>query len=113
MEVGNPTPMIPAGVNSETILRTPGRRIVLGNDHFLGPGDVGTQFVYVGASAARSRGGQEPPPCLLLKCKIDFQDAGHGGLLGFPVRTNNAVFDLQVTRMLPTKFQVNWPFRSE
>ena len=24
-----------------------------------------------------------------------------------------AIFDLQVTPMLPTKFQVNWPFSSE
>ena len=24
-----------------------------------------------------------------------------------------AIFDLEVTQMLPTKFQVNWPFGSE
>ena len=28
--------------------------------------------------------------------------------LGFPIRTILAIFDLQVTPMLPTKFGVNW-----
>ena len=46
------------------------------------------------------------------KPKIDFQDGGHGGHLGFPIRTILAIFDLQVTPMLPTKFQVNGPFGS-
>ena len=41
--------------------------------------------------------------------KIDFQDGGHGSHLGFPIRTILAIFDLQVTPMLPTKYQVNWP----
>ena len=41
-----------------------------------------------------------------------FQDGGHGGHLGFPIGTILAVFDLQVILMLPTKFQVNWPFGS-
>ena len=40
------------------------------------------------------------------KRKIDFQDGGH---LGFPIGTILAIFDLQVTPMLPTKYQVNWP----
>ena len=44
------------------------------------------------------------------KQKIDFQDGGHGGHLGFLIETIVAIFDLQVTLMLPTKFQVNWPF---
>ena len=43
------------------------------------------------------------------KLKIDFQDGGH---LGFPIRTILAIFDVQVTTMLPIKFQVNWPFCS-
>ena len=43
------------------------------------------------------------------KFKIDFQ-AGH---LGFPIGMILAVFDLQVTKILPTKFRVSWPFRSE
>ena len=43
------------------------------------------------------------------KRKIDFQDGGHGGHLGFPIGTILAIFDLQVTQMLPTKYQVNWP----
>ena len=30
----------------------------------------------------------------------------------FLIGTISAVFDLQVTPMLPTKFQVNWPFGS-
>ena len=43
------------------------------------------------------------------KRKIDFQDGGNGGHLGFPIGTILAVFDLQVTLMLPTKYRVNWP----
>ena len=43
------------------------------------------------------------------KRKIDFQDGGH---LRFPIRTILANFDLQVTSMLPTKFQINWHFSS-
>ena len=42
--------------------------------------------------------------------KIDFQDGNHGGHLGFPILTILAIFDLQVTWMLPTKIRVNWPF---
>ena len=45
------------------------------------------------------------------KRKIDFQDGGHGGYLGF-LGIIFAMFDLQVTQMLPTKFQVNWPLGS-
>ena len=44
--------------------------------------------------------------------KIDFQDGGHGGNLGFPTLTILVIFDLQVTPMLPTEFQVNWSFGS-
>ena len=44
--------------------------------------------------------------------KIDFQDGGHGGRLGFPIGTILAIFALQVTLMLPSKFGVNWPFGS-
>ena len=44
--------------------------------------------------------------------KIDFQDGGHGGHLGFLIGTILAIFDLQVTLMLPSKFGVNWPFVS-
>ena len=44
--------------------------------------------------------------------KIDIKDGGHGSHLGFPIRTVLATFDVQVTLMLPTKFQVNWPFVS-
>ena len=44
--------------------------------------------------------------------KIDFQDGFHGGHLGFPIGTILAIFDLQVTPMLPSKFGVNWPFGS-
>ena len=46
------------------------------------------------------------------KPKIDFQDGCHGGHLGFPIGTILAIFDLQVTLMLPSKFGVNWPFGS-
>ena len=44
------------------------------------------------------------------KRKIDFQDGGHGGRLGFLIGMMLAIFDLQVTPMLPTKFQINCPF---
>ena len=46
------------------------------------------------------------------KQKIDFQDVHHGGHLGFPIGRILAIFDLQVTLMLPTLFQVKWPFVS-
>ena len=38
------------------------------------------------------------------KRKIDFQDGCHGGHLGFPIGMILAIFDLQVTPMLPSKF---------
>ena len=44
------------------------------------------------------------------KRKIDFLDSRNGGHLGFPIGTILACFDLQVTPMLSTKFQINWPF---
>ena len=43
---------------------------------------------------------------------MDFQDSGHIGHLGFPIVTTLVIFDLQVIPMLPTKFQVSWPFGS-
>ena len=43
------------------------------------------------------------------KRNIDFQDGGH---LGFSIGMILAIFDLQVTRMLPSNFGVNWPFGS-
>ena len=49
----------------------------------------------------------------LAKSKKKFQDSGHGGHLGFPIRMILAIFDLHVTVMLSTKFQLNWPFGSE
>ena len=43
------------------------------------------------------------------KQKIDFQDGDHlKSLTGMIL----AILDLQVTPMLPTKFQVHWPFGS-
>ena len=42
------------------------------------------------------------------KQKIDFQDGCYGSHLGFPIGTILAIFDLQVTPMLPTRFGVNW-----
>ena len=44
------------------------------------------------------------------KRKTDFQDGGH---LGFPIGTILAIFDLQVTLMLPSKFGVKWPLVQE
>ena len=40
------------------------------------------------------------------EAKKNFQDGGHGGHLGFLIRTILAIFNLQVTLMLPTKFRV-------
>ena len=36
--------------------------------------------------------------------KIDLQDGGYGGLLGFQISSILATFDLQVTLILPMKF---------
>ena len=36
----------------------------------------------------------------------------HGGHLGFPISRILAIFDLQVTLILPTKSEVSWPFGS-
>ena len=47
------------------------------------------------------------------KLNKDFNDGGHGGHLGFLIGTILAIFDIQVTPMHSTKFQVNWPFGSE
>ena len=44
--------------------------------------------------------------------KIGFQDSRHGGDLGFTIGMILAIFYLQVTLMLPSKFGVNWPFGS-
>ena len=53
-------------------------------------------------------------PFYISLCKkIDFQDDHHGSHLGFPIETILAIFDLQVTPMLPTKIRVNWPFIQE
>ena len=46
------------------------------------------------------------------KKEIDFQDGVHGSRLGLPIGTVLAIFDLEVTQMLPTKFQDNLPFGS-
>ena len=42
------------------------------------------------------------------KQKVTFQDGGHCCHLGFPIGMILAIFDPQVTLMLPTKFRVNW-----
>ena len=44
---------------------------------------------------------------------MDFQDSSHGGHPGFPIGIILAIFNLQVTLMLPSKFEVNWSFSSE
>ena len=41
------------------------------------------------------------------KSELDFQDSNHGGHPGFPIGMILAIFDLQVTLLLPTKIQVN------
>ena len=47
-----------------------------------------------------------------FRWKIYFQDGRHGGHLGYQIGMILANFDLHVTLMLPTKFQVNWHFGS-
>ena len=47
------------------------------------------------------------------EAKIDFQDGGHGSHLGFLIGMILAISDLQVTQMLPAKFQVHLLFGSE
>ena len=39
------------------------------------------------------------------KRKIDFQDGGHSGHIGFLIRRILAILDLLVTPMLPTEFE--------
>ena len=46
------------------------------------------------------------------EAKNRFVDDGHSSHLGFPIGTILAIFDIQVTLMLPNKLQVNWPFGS-
>ena len=41
-----------------------------------------------------------------------FSRCRHGGHLRFLIRTIKALFDLQVTPMIPTKFQIKWSFGS-
>ena len=61
----------------------------------------------------------ESPQCFLpslshlvqeKKRRIDFQDGRHGGHLGFPFRIILAIFYLQATPMLPTKFSSQLAF---
>ena len=47
------------------------------------------------------------------KFKLDFQDGNCGGHLIYPIETILVISNLQVTLMILTKFQVNWPFSSE
>ena len=46
------------------------------------------------------------------KFKLDFKDGNCGSHLVFLIGTILAIFVLQVTSMILTKFQVNWPFGS-
>ena len=46
------------------------------------------------------------------EAKLDFQDGHPDSHLGSRIRMILAIFDLQVTPMLPTEFQVNFPFGS-
>ena len=46
------------------------------------------------------------------KLKIDFKDGSDSSHVGLPIRTILAIFDVQVTLMLPIEFQVKWPFGS-
>ena len=44
--------------------------------------------------------------------KTDFEDGRQGSHLLFLIGMILAIFELQITPMLPTKFRVNWPIGS-
>ena len=46
---------------------------------------------------------------VLKQFKTNFEDGSH---TGYEIKTNLAILDLRVTQILPTKFQVRWPFGS-
>ena len=46
------------------------------------------------------------------KRKIDFKDGRHYSYFGFQIWMILAIFEQQITPMLPTEFQVNWPIDS-
>ena len=48
----------------------------------------------------------------LFSYQNEFSYYDHDGHPGFPIETILAIFALQDTQMLPTKFQVDWPFGS-
>ena len=43
------------------------------------------------------------------EAKNKFSRWPHGGHLGYPIETILTIFYLQVTPMLPIKYQVSWP----
>ena len=47
------------------------------------------------------------------EAKTTFHNGGHGRYLEFSIGIILTIFILQVTSMLPTKFQVSWRFASE
>ena len=67
-----------------------------------------------GRRRRRTVGDHNSSPCPFGsgELKIYFQNSSHGGHFGGWIRTILAIFDLQINLMLPTKFQVNWPFSS-
>ena len=46
------------------------------------------------------------------KYKIDFQNGGHDGHLGFPTGMILELFNLQFSPILTTEFRIIWPFCS-
>ena len=48
----------------------------------------------------------------LLGLGVEVKNGSHGSHLGFLIGMILAIFDLQVTLILPSKFEVNWPFGS-
>ena len=48
----------------------------------------------------------------MKKFNLVFQDGSSGGHLQFQIKMIKAISDLQIARILPTKFPVNWPLRS-
>ena len=55
---------------------------------------------------------QDPDASYKVSHQLAIHFRRRSGHLGFPIQTILAIFELQVSPMLPTKFQVNWPFSS-
>ena len=88
----------------------------LGNSEVLKTLTKTLTFVDADANANANADAGDSTIALRERCsgelKKDFQDGHLGNHLGLRIVTILVIFDLQVTTLLPTKFQVNWPLGS-